>query len=217
MDNPTIIHHGPCTATLYLGDCLEVLPTLEDNSVDCVITDPPYGMKWMPRVRNRREIIGDDKPFDPSFLLNIGKTHIIWGVNHFATKLPDCPSRLLWLKHDPGLFGKRNTSPFELAFWDGGNKACKAIKHIWDGYIKEGVAHNSFQEHPAQKPVEVMSWCVSLTEGTVLDPFMGSGTTGVAALKLGRNFIGIEIDPEYFEIAVRRIRDVDPLFAELKE
>lgn len=188
-------------ATLYCGDCLEIMPTIEANAV---VTDPPYGMKWMPRVRNQKAIIGDDEPFDPAPVLALGKQHILFGANHYASRLPDQASWLLWLKHDPGLFGKRGYSPFELAWSDLGGSA-KAIKHIWDGWIKQGEWFNTHQVHPAQKPVEVMQWCVAMTEGAVCDPYMGSGSTGVACALLGRPFVGVEIDPGYFDIACERI------------
>ena len=187
-------------ATLYLGDCYAILPGL---TVESVVTDPPYGIDWMPRVRNQKAIAGDGEPFDPAPIL-VGKQHILFGANHYASRLPDGSRWLCWLKHDPGLFGKRGYSPFELAWTDLGG-SCQAIKHIWDGWIKQGESFNTHQVHPAQKPVEVMQWCVAMTEGVVCDPFMGSGTTGVACALMGRPFVGIELDAQYFDIACERI------------
>jgi hypothetical protein len=86
--------------TLHLGDCREILPAI--GRVDAVVTDPPYGMGWIPRVNNREAIVGDDAPFDPAFLTEIGDAQIIFGANHFASRLPDNPAWLLWLKHDHG-------------------------------------------------------------------------------------------------------------------
>jgi len=87
------------------------------------------------------------------------------------------------------------------------NFGCKTrVKsHVWDGGKRQGVPENRTFCHPSQKPIEVMEWCVSYAEGTILDPFMGSGTTGVACANLGRKFIGIEIEPKYFDIACERI------------
>lgn len=194
------------TFQLYHGDCLEILPTLDAGSVDAVITDPPYGIGWIPRVNNRKKMIGDDSPFDPRPLLNIGEYHVFWGANNYSSRLPDKRCWLMWLKHDEGLWGKRSYAPYELAWTDFGGTA-KAFRYIWDGYIKQGREHNTIQIHPSQKPVDLMSWCLSfLPEGcTVLDPFMGSGTTGIACAETGRNFIGCEIDETYFNIASERI------------
>ena len=194
--------------TLYHGDCLEILPTLEAGIIDAVITDPPYGIDWKPRVNNKTAMVGDDKPFDPRPFLCFGSLHLFWGGNYFSSKLPDESCWLMWLKHDEGLWGKRTYSPYELAWTDFGGTH-KAIRHIWDGYIKQGIEHNTIQVHPSQKPVALMEWCLSFTpEGaTILDPFMGSGTTGVACVQTGRNFIGIEIDKGYFDIAEKRIKE----------
>lgn len=195
-------------ATLYLGDCLEILPTL--SGVDAVVTDPPYGMnrhlsghKVIERLGG---VIGDDAPFDPAAFLLIGRAHVLWGANHYSSRLPDASKWLMWLKHDPVMFGKRSTSPFELAWTDIGGSA-KAIKLIWDGSIKQGQGSGTQHCHPTEKPVEVMEWCLNLIPGTetILDPFMGSGTTSVACANLGRKFIGIEIEPKYFDIACKRI------------
>lgn len=195
---------GECT--LYLGDCREILPMLEP--VDAVVTDPPYGMN---RQISGHKVIerlggvhGDDQPFDPAPFM-VGKTHIFWGANHYSSRLPDSQSWLMWLKHDASLFGKRSTSPFELAWTDIGG-AAKAIRLVWDGSIKQGEGFGKPHVHPTQKPVEVMDWCLEFIEAkSILDPFMGSGTTGVACAKRGRKFIGIEIEPKYFDIACERI------------
>lgn len=194
---------------LYLGDCLEVMKTLPDGYVDAVVTDPPYGIDWIPRVHNRMAIIGDNGPFNPMPLLQLGKFHILWGANNYASRLPDSRCWLMWLKHDQGLWDKRSYSPFDLA-WTDIEGTSKAFRYIWDGYIKQGEEHNTIQLHPAQKPIALMAWCIEMCTSngdTVLDPFMGSGTTGVACVRTGRNFIGIEIDPGYFKIAERRIAE----------
>ena len=196
-------------ATLYLGDCREIALGL---SADVVITDPPYGMsrhisghKVIARLGS---VTGDDEPFDPAICLATGTEHIIWGANHFASRLSDQTRWLMWQKHDASLFGKRSTAPFELAWTDLGG-AGRAIRWIWDGSIRQGERAGTEHCHPTEKPIEVMAWCVGLTgligEGRVLDPFMGSGTTGIATLRLGRKFIGIEIEERWFDAACRRI------------
>lgn len=208
-------------ATLYLGDCRDILPTLP--KVDAVVTDPPYGIK-ADRDRNSEQWGWRDygkggwdsvRP-DPELMelvLAAGKFSLIWGGNYFLEMLPAKPLNK-WLIWDKGQEGF-SLADAELAW-------CS-----WDGAIRRktytrGEANQHRREHPTQKSLEVMKWCIGhLPEpnSTILDPFMGSGTTGVAAVQMGIPFIGIERDPEFFEIACRRIReangdDAGPLFGE---
>ncbi len=191
-------------ATLYLGDCLEILPTL--GKVDAVITDPPYGIAriWSSGSErhgwtkaNAEGVLRnqwDDKPLDAdavAALLAVGDQHIIWGGNYFP--LPQSRCWLVWNKPERGF----SLAEAELAW-----TSFDAVVRVFDGNRSE-----PDREHPTQKTVALMRWCVAKTTGTVIDPFMGSGTTGVACMNLGRNFIGIEIEPKYFDIACRRIED----------
>jgi site-specific DNA-methyltransferase (adenine-specific)/modification methylase len=191
-------------AVLYCGDCLEILPTL--GEVDAVVTDPPYGIDWAPRVNHTERIWVDDKAFDPRPFLEIGRQHLFWGANYFCSLLPHSNDWFTWLKRPSEGFeaDARTYSMAELAWSDFGCKT-RVKSHVWDGGRRQGVAENRTFCHPSQKPVEVMEWCVSFSSGTILDPFMGSGTTGVACANLGRKFIGIEIEPKYFDIACERI------------
>lgn len=205
---------------LRLGDCLEILPTLGDKSVDAIITDPPYGIavKTNYAQRGRRAlaecndfapIIGDNAPFDPSPFLKY-KTIVLFGGNYYADRLPISGGWVVWDKLD-GLESKRewgfnDNSDCELIWTNVGN-AARIISHRWMGAMK-GSENAERRVHPTQKPVSLMKRIVNqyTQEGdTILDPYMGSGTTGVACVQLGRNFIGIEIDPTYFEIAQKRI------------
>jgi DNA modification methylase len=123
---------------------------------------------------------------------------IIWGGNYFTDYLPPSMQWLVWDK------GQRNFSLADCEFaWSSQQKAARIINYARGRAVRDG------KEHPTQKPVEVMEWCLGFLPDarTILDPFMGSGTTGVACAKLGRSFIGIEIDPGYFDIACRRIED----------
>jgi site-specific DNA-methyltransferase (adenine-specific) len=198
-------------ATLYLGDCMDILPTLD--KVDAVITDPPYGMNLNTDSTRftvggslgikRPKILNDDKPFDPTPLLSIGKIQILFGWNHFAQRLP-VGSTLIWLKQQPSAFGSF-LSDAELAWCSKGNG-------VWAFFcprsiataVREGMGNVA---HPTQKPIAFMKWCIEQAGNpqTILDPFMGSGTTGVAAIQMGRKFIGIELDPTYFNITCERI------------
>jgi site-specific DNA-methyltransferase (adenine-specific) len=187
--------------TLYLGDCREILPAL--GKVDAVITDPPYGIAdvWKGgkghgwgraradgAVRNvwdaappTREVIEQ--------LLACSDQQVIWGGNYFD--LPESRCWYVWNKPERGF----TLAEAELA-WTNRD----SVIRVFDAPRSE-----PDREHPTQKPVALMEWCVMKTTGRVLDPFMGSGTTGVACVKLGRQFSGIEIHPPYFDLACRRI------------
>jgi site-specific DNA-methyltransferase (adenine-specific)/modification methylase len=191
-------------ATLYLGDCLEILPSLD--GIDAVITDPPYGINWQPRVNHQDQPWVDDKPFDPSPFLRLGSFHLFWGAQYFADKLPLSESWATWVKRPINFdFSKdgRTYATTELAWSDWGK--ARFIAHVWDGGMRAGQADNRTFVHPSQKPVEVMEWCIPETAQTILDPYMGSGTTGVACVNMSRKFIGVEIEPQYFEVACERI------------
>lgn len=188
-----------------LGDCLEVLPTL--GRFDAVVTDPPYGIGRDGQKkttggnggRKAYEFKGWDqeRPSKELFelIISLSDHQVIWGGNYFADLLPATGKWLVWDK------GQRiNQSDGELAYTskDG---ALRIFTQNRVALLLEGA------EHPTQKPLEIMRWSVlQIPEArSILDPFMGSGTTGVAAVKLGRRFTGIEIDEGYFSIACRRI------------
>lgn len=203
------------SATLYLGDCLEILPTLA--ACDAVVTDPPYGMKWntdssrfsgghRANVQRRQQgrsdwgtVANDDQEFDPAPWLDYPQV-ILWGSNHFGARLP-VGTTLVWLKKMDTAFGTF-LSDAEVAWMKGGHGVyCRrdlTMNHA-TGSVRRA--------HPTQKPVGIMEWCLQRTKGAVLDPYMGSGTTGVAAIRLGRQFTGIEIEEKYFDAACRRIDD----------
>jgi site-specific DNA-methyltransferase (adenine-specific) len=211
------VEHIAEGVTLYLGDCREILPTL--GKVDAVVTDPPYGIGYArgagggngtasAAANARRNVelplIGDDQPFDPSALLSFPLV-IMWGADHYAYRLPR-GRWLVWDKLD-GLQSFDDFSDVEVA-WFSKPGAARIFKHQWKGICRAS-EKDQRREHPTQKPVALMRWCIEQvgTAQTILDPFMGSGTTGVAAVKLGRKFIGIEIEDRYFSIACRRISE----------
>lgn len=203
-------------ATLYLGDCQDILPTLP--RVDLVCTDPPYGIRadrnmakaggtvvgeGHRRVAKREYEATDwDRPVDAQTLAAVragGRWQIIFGGNYY-----DCPASTCWLVWDKEVNG--NFADCELA-WTNLPKAVRRIRHLWNGFAREG---NEVRfDHPTQKPLAVMKWAIGHAphSETILDPFMGSGTTGVAAVQMGRDFIGIEREPRYFDIACKRIDD----------
>lgn len=189
-------------ATLYLGDCMDILPTLD--KVDAVITDPPYGIGQdggAQRTRGSKRTNGEKMGWDNQrpakevfdAIQSAGDIQIIWGGNYFSDYLPASMGWLYWEKRMGGDFADG-----ELA-WTSQHKALRQFSHF---------KKNKGDEHPTQKPVELMRWCIELCKNvplSILDPFMGSGTTGVAAIQMGRKFIGIEREPKYFEIACKRI------------
>ena len=202
--------------TIYHGDCREILPSLEP--VDLVLTDPPYGIgldtdnsRFSGGTRgnmakrgngigsaNGQQVTGDDEPFDPFFLLAYGKNQIIWGWHNFPDKLPQ-GTCLVWLKRYDEAFGSF-LSDAETAWMSKGHGV----------YCRRDLSNNAIANgrvHPTQKPLMLMHWCLGFCPDaqTILDPFMGSGTTLRAAKDLGRKAIGIEIEEKYCEIAAKRM------------
>ena len=199
------VEHIAEGVTLYLGDCREILPTL--GKVDAIVTDPPYGLgDW----NNRGSNAGG--PFDSSITQawDVGissdditairaqsKYQILWGANYFLDSLPRSKQMFVWNK------GIRNMhfNDCEIAWCNQWREACRVFDLSPSGLEKH---------HPTQKPLALMKWCIERLPPdarTILDPFMGSGTTGVAAVKLGRKFTGIELNQKYFDISCRRISD----------
>jgi len=200
---------------LYCGDCLELLPTLEAGEVDCVVADPPYGIAYnheeSPQSKhvfshrgNIDPVLNDEKPFDPSPWLDF-KRVVLWGASCYADRLPVNPAWLCWDKVTRNGMNLR-IAEMELA-WARPLARPQVFRHLWSGAYRASEQGDYF--HPTQKPIALMAWCMSrvgAAEGcTILDPFMGSGTTGVACVQTGRRFIGIEISEEYFDSAVKRI------------
>jgi site-specific DNA-methyltransferase (adenine-specific) len=227
-------------ARLYLGDCMEILPTL--GKVDAVITDPPYGQNHkvntfeaggtrinpviqrggsvsVVRANYYPDIHGDDRPFDPTPWLDLAPVVLLWGAHKFADRLPAGQ----WLVWDKVPTGKVRSQGDGEAAWINREGALRIFRLLWDGLcVGEGARHEvtSGQQryHPTQKPEVLMRWCIEQAgrPESILDPYMGAGSTGVAATQMGLSFIGCEIEPRYFDIACRRIQqayDQRPLFA----
>lgn len=199
---------------LYLGDCLDVLPTLPSGSVDAVIADPPYGGNYntdytrftgcLADNRNHGEgIIGDDKPFDPSPFA-FARHRVFWGYQHFSAALP-IGTILYWGKKRDNQLGTF-LSDGELA-WCSHGMGVYEFRHVWHGFDRESERGQVL--HPTQKPVALMKWCMEVCGvppiATVFDPYMGSGPIAEACVITGRKYIGCELDPTHFETAKRRI------------
>jgi len=189
---------GACR--LIRGDALEVLPMLE--RIDAVVTDPPYGVEHnkesaLRRYKIREVLHGDSTPPDLRWLATIPS--IVWGGNNFCDQLPRSTGWLVWYKYHPPL---SQHSQAELAW----TNVVHTIRHYAEAY------HGFMRQrdgwfHPTQKPPGLMQWCLTFLPAiaAILDPYMGSGATAIAAVLMGRSFVGIEIDPHYFDIACRRI------------
>ena len=237
-------------AELWLGDCFEILPTLERP--DAIVSDPPYGQALNPNVRGksvtggkvasgrpyavldkRRKVAGGfhsvgvatqfpdtihgdspDAPFDVLALLPYSDRVLLWGAHKFAHKLPQGR----WLAWDKVPTGKvRDQGDGEMAWTNVcPTAATRFFRLLWDGICvgspaRHEVTAGQSRVHPTQKPQALMAWCLQFVEapdgGIILDPCMGAGSTGLAALDAGYRFIGIEIEPFYFDIACRRIED----------
>lgn len=196
------------SCTIYHGDCREILPAL---SAEAVVSDPPYGMGYQHGARrgghrmghDGHRIAGDFEPFDPAPLLALNLPTILWGGNHFADRLPASRGWLIWDKRDGR--PSNDQSDCELA-WTNVMQTARTFSAYWSGGVRTGREQREGRLHVNQKPVALMAWCLGFTEGVVLDPYMGSGSTLVAAKELGRTAIGIEIDQEHCEAAVGRLR-----------
>jgi len=197
MNSPVIIGN----ATLYLGDCAVILPLLD--RVCAVVTDPPYGIGYAANpivgkgktASNHERKDWDDVPVQSlDVVLAAAPVQAIWGGNYYA--LPPSRGWLSWFKPD----APPSMANFELA-WTNLDRNARQISHSIAATNAERIGH------PTQKPLAVMRWCIDQigTPASVLDPYMGSGSTGVAALQMGLVFVGIEIEPRYFEIACERV------------
>jgi DNA modification methylase len=204
---------------LHLGDCRDILPTLQP--VDALVTDPPYGIgeaagKAKTRtsgftakirgsyVRDYGDDDWDDEPADDDLMalaLATARWAIIFGGNYYS--LPPTSCWLVWDK----LNGATDFADCELA-WTNMPKAVRRIQYLWNGALRANKEKRG--DHPTQKPLGVMKWCIQQLPAdskTILDPFMGAGTTGVAAVQLGRKFVGIERKPHFFDASCRRIAE----------
>jgi len=189
-------------ARLICADCRDILPTL--GKVDAVVTDPPFGVgnfvQTTGNVRGEPVAWNDETPSAHLFwLLRQISTHrIIWGANFFNCFEPN-GGALVWVKNQP----MPNFSKAEVASCSHLKKT-ELINLTWTNFVNDKVT-----QHPCERPVGLYRWCIDYLpySGTILDPFLGSGSCGVAAVQMGRKFIGIEREERYFEIACRRIEE----------
>jgi site-specific DNA-methyltransferase (adenine-specific) len=204
---------------IYQGDCLEVMKQIPDKSIDLVLTDPPYGVKrdkgfggfegfggfGKPIARRQYADCWDDKRPDKIYfdeILRVSKNALIFGGNYFADILPQGKHWIVW--------DKLNTMPTfgdcELIWTNSKRNSVKKITCQYNGLLGK----EKERYHPTQKPLKIVKELIEKytnENDTVLDPFIGSGTTAIACLKTNRNFIGIELEPKYVDIANKRIKE----------
>lgn len=224
------------SARIILGDSRTILATLPRPAA--LISDPPYGQRLKTNVRSNggrctggggqiREravphpvgIVGDDKPFDPSPLLEMADIVALWGAHKFADRLPE-GSWLCWDKAPNGKIKVQGDG--EAAWVNARGRPLRIFRHLWDGLCVAGGYETRVERegqraaprhHPTQKPVDLMTWTIAQARvpagGLILDPYMGAGSTGIAAVLAGHPFIGVECEPIYFEAACRRIETAE--------
>jgi len=206
------IYYNEDNITIYNDDCLNVIKQFENKTFDLVITDPPYGINVVDSKGTIGEsknkylpIIGDDKKIDLSFCFNISHNQIIFGGNYF--NLPISKGWIVWDKKKKNDWND-DFSDGEL-IWTSFERPLKIFRWLYMGFVQEGKREK--RVHPTQKPVELMTWILknySQESDIIIDPFMGSGSTLIAAKKLGRKAIGIELSKHYCEIAVERLNNI---------
>lgn len=182
--------------------------------VDLVLTDPPYGLKGnaardasrgvMAEAAEHGDYDWDDVRPDAveiESVVQMGDQAIVWGGNYF--ELPPAPFWMVWDKMN----GRNDFADCELA-WTNIPGAVRQYRHMWHGMMRDSERGKKVRVHPTQKPISLMRWCLSYAPRArmVIDPYMGSGSTGIACLQRGLGFIGVERDPRYFEIACERVR-----------
>jgi site-specific DNA-methyltransferase (adenine-specific) len=202
--------------TVIHDDCLNVMKQLPDKCIDLVLTDPPYGINEDGASNHSRGHLAAATKFDkkswdktkPSKeyfneMQRIGKNQIIFGGNYFIEYLRSTPCFLVWDKDN----GNSDFADCELA-WCSFNSAVRKFKFRWHGMLQENMMNKEKRLHPTQKPVSLFQWILqnySEPGMTIFDPFSGSGTTAIACLETGRNYILIEKEPDYIDIIINRI------------
>lgn len=197
--------------TIYQGDAraFQHVPLC-----DAIITDPPYGMAHpcdykargrgaLAECKDWPDVHGDAEPFDPAWLLALARPTVLWGANYYADRLPPSPGWLVWDKERPD---DLDQSTCELA-WTNCVKGVRRFSHLWNGMMKASEKGESY--HPTQKPVALMAWTLGLRWlagiRSVYDPYMGAGPMGVACVRAGIAYVGVELNPDHFATAQGRL------------
>jgi site-specific DNA-methyltransferase (adenine-specific) len=200
--------------TIILGDCYEFMKCLPDKCIDVVIADPPYGINVLKNNRigglrsgytnSYKPMINDDVKVDLTELFRVSKHQIIFGGNYF-----DLPVTKSWVVWDKKLQNDWNDdfSDGEL-IWTSFSRPLRIHRHLYVGFIQ---SEREIRCHPTQKPIGLMKWLINNythIDDVIFDPFMGSGSTCIAAKQLNRKYIGCELDADYFNIASKRLKQI---------
>lgn len=200
-------------------DVTQIEKLMNGQEIDLLYTDPPYGISVVNKKGSigkgiiakegiYKQVIGDDKYFDPTYLLNIGKKQVIWGANYFHDKLPLETVWIVWDKDRPQ---GTTFSDCELAWTNKKGVAIKKYKCTWHGMVREG--ENDKRVHPTQKPLKISINILedfSIDGDLIADLFLGSGSTMVAAHQIKRKCYGMELDPHYCQVIIDRMQKLDP-------
>lgn len=194
----------------HLIDCMEYMKTLPDKAFDLAVVDPPYGIVTRGHAQDRfrkgasLELINDAKPNNQYFdeLFRVSENQIVWGYNHLSDMLPSCREFIFWYKHQP----VDTYSDGELA-WTSFTKTAKCFDYPFFG---SNGADKDGRIHPTQKPVALYKWILSRYAkpgDKILDTHLGSGSSRIAAYDMGFDFVGCEIDKEYFDLQEKRFAE----------
>ena len=214
------------TSKVFNIDCLEYMKTLPDKYFDLCIADPPYGIGEDGVKNHSRGKLAKAKQYTPKEwdkatpnieffdeMLRVSKNAIIWGANHFISKIPyDSSCWIVWDKDN----GKTDFADCELA-WTNFKTSVRKFKYKWQGMLQENMKNKEIRIHPTQKPVALYSWILDnyAKEGDkIFDPFLGSGSSRIAAYMKGFDFYACELDKEYYDLQEKRFRE--KAFGEVK-
>ena len=203
---------------VYNIDCMEYMKTLPDKCFDLVIADPPYGIKEDGLKNHSRSKLAKAQEYTPKDwdkqampkeffdeLIRVSKNQIIWGANHFISQIPyDSPCWIVWDKDN----GNNDFADCELA-WTSFKTAVRRFKYRWAGMLQENMKDKERRIHPTQKPVDLYGWLLlnyAPQRGVIFDPMMGSQSSRIAAHRLGFDYVGCELDKEYFDKGNERFK-----------
>ena len=202
----------------YNMDCMELMRTLPDNYFQLAIADPPYGIGEDGKSNHSRGCLAKSQEYTPKELdsdapdkewfdelRRVSRNQIIWGANHFISRIPyDSPCWIVWDKDN----GKTDFADCELA-WSSFPTAVRRFHFKWQGMLQGDMAHKEVRIHPTQKPVALYAWLLknyAKMGGVIFDPMMGSQSSRIAAYKMGFDYVGCELDKEYFDNGCERFR-----------
>lgn len=200
----------------YLMDCMVFMKQTPDKFFDICLVDPPYGIKEDGLKNHSRSKLAKAQEYTPKDwdkqampkeffdeLIRVSKNQIIWGANHFISQIPyDSPCWIVWDKDN----GNNDFADCELA-WTSFKTAVRRFKYRWAGMLQENMKNKERRIHPTQKPVDLYGWLLlnyAPQGGVIFDPMMGSQSSRIAAHRLGFDYVGCELDKEYFDKGCER-------------